>query len=113
MKDMKATVRAQLPLQPPPPEPGLPQPPAPVPVPVIDPPVLVPVIDPPVLVPVIDPPVPGQGDPVREPPTAEASPITPLMAVPTRIAMRRFTPYAQAPALTGGGLRTSAGATRC
>ena len=93
MKDMKATVRAQLPLQPPPPEPGLP----PVPVPV----------------PVIDPPVPGQGDPVREPPTAEASPITPLMAVPTRIAMRRFTPYAQAPALTGGGLRTSAGATRC
>lgn len=100
MKDMKATVRAQLPLQPPPPEPGLP--PVPVPVPVIDPPV-----------PVIDPPVPGQGDPVREPPTAEASPITPLMAVPTRIAMRRFTPYAQAPALTGGGLRTSAGATRC
>lgn len=92
---MNATVRAQLPLDPPLPAPATP-PPATGPVPVID------------------PPVPGQGDPVREPPTAEPSPITPWMAtVRTRSAMLRYKPHAQAPALAGGGLRASAGAARC
>ena len=59
---MKAVTRAHSPLDPPLPGPGMPPPPVTSPIPVTD------------------PVVPGQGDPVRDPPAGDPVPIEPPRA---------------------------------